>query len=638
MRVEMYFQGLIILLSIVNCYKGEHSCCCAYHIALVLPDDVSPDIIKSAMAVVQNINEDERILPDISLQLHYSNNSVTYAAEIESIGHYNITALVGLFQLSDIQAHYPLAIPSRMNIPLLLSGSPHFRAFNKRTYPDLYNLVRPSTYIRFYRSAYSFLVRTVKTGVNFFSEGNDIDYNFRVSFVAATRSKTFRLLCRAYLREQVWPDYLWMVAYHQAEDLISYWSRLPPSSCTTEEILEGVVFYHEKLTPEDAGTVLVSGLNYEQLVHDVYNSTIDSQLNPYRNILHDAIWAVALTLNASLEQNHSTINKSQLMDDLSTLSFSGASGRVQFYSYKIRSSAAVVLYYQISNRTKVPFKNPLPSFRQTEYLPLFVIFFISNTASFIFITITMVLYCCYRKKPIIKSTSFSLSMLMFTGCYLLLIYLVFIQARISPRQPDLTAAYFRTDCLVYMWLNGIGIPSVMIFATLLVKMARVYHIFSAYRRLQDKSASDTALFLYVMLLMLPTVVILISWTVEMQNAYGLLRCARTTNFFLWLSLLSVYFIILMLTVVVVAILTRNIRYKNFKDTKKVNALVLILLLFYSLSIPFWIYLQLTGSAYTSRAILLQVAHTSIIVGCIGLLFVPKIYPLLKEAVAQRFSH
>ena len=74
----------------------------------------------------------------------------------------------------------------------------------------------------------------------------------------------------------------------------------------------------------------------------------------------------------------------------------------------------------------------------------------------------------FHNEPSVKSTSVSFSMLIFTGCYVHILYVVYL---------TLNREYYTVDlCMVLVWLSGSGLSMPLIFATILVKMLsqRVY--------------------------------------------------------------------------------------------------------------------------------------------------------------------
>ena len=76
--------------------------------------------------------------------------------------------------------------------------------------------------------------------------------------------------------------------------------------------------------------------------------------------------------------------------------------------------------------------------------------------------------------------------------------------------------------------------------------------------------------------------------------------------------------------------TRKIRYKNLKDTKKVNALIFVLILTISITLSYWLVLRAIKLNDTVLDhVVLHIGHIGVY-ELMGFLFMPKIYPLMKE--------
>ena len=119
--------------------------------------------------------------------------------------------------------------------------------------------------------------------------------------------------------------------------------------------------------------------------------------------------------------------------------------------------------------------------------------------SFIFITTVFILYIIFRKEKEIKATSVTISMCMFLGCYILVLYL-----------PLLLFSENSFSCHLLAWLSFIGIPFLLIMATLFAKMLRVYLIFSDPISYKQKIFSDRFLLLYIVLFVSPNFLVLVS--------------------------------------------------------------------------------------------------------------------------------
>ena len=94
------------------------------------------------------------------------------------------------------------------------------------------------------------------------------------------------------------------------------------------------------------------------------------------------------------------------------------------------------------------------------------------------------------------------------------------------------------------------------------------------------------------------------------------------------GLLSVYLLILIKALVVVAILTRKVRRQHFKDTKKVNILSFILYLGIIITYCYWALLQVMQTERHIAALSVYVPHSVVIILFQSLLFVPKVVPPL----------
>ena len=86
-----------------------------------------------------------------------------------------------------------------------------------------------------------------------------------------------------------------------------------------------------------------------------------------------------------------------------------------------------------------------------------------------FITIIFIAYVYFRNEPEIKATSFSVSLCMFLGYYLMLLFVPFLLMESQPEEELGLSGDFLCNTLVI--LSGVGIPCVLILAFLFVKMA-----------------------------------------------------------------------------------------------------------------------------------------------------------------------
>lgn len=671
-------------LACLACFGFEFCLSAAtVNIGLVLQENTATELLQAVIATVEVINNDTSIVSDKTLKL------LTYTTSYDQFvpnTQENIVAFVGLFQLSEILFYYPASVASRQNLPILISGASDPRVFSNKGHPHLFHLVQPAT--ETIKQALQFTsaqewkqlslitdifdyqnfdtarqLRQISSQENsqmevqFYSVSiqEDMEYVLQsletnILLVAMSAPNIFKLLCKAYLNGTTWPEFVWIVLYVHFEDLLAFSDA--SIECDPRAIVEGVIFAHQVLSPEETDIILASGLTYEELVSDVYKSTLGSCYNSHRNVLHDSVWATALALNACSCMNRS-INDCKLNDILPKLSFSGATGRVDFLPTLNERATTKTVMYQIVNGSKLVFKNCSAEASHFDRIGLnlnimlepssspgwFILLILCVFLCFIFVSVVLVLYCHYRHKDSIKSTSFSLSLMIFVGCYLILLYQVITNMFFLPQYKSLNkyTSYKVFECFVRIWLHALGVPSILIFATLLVKIARVYYIFLSPPTL--KFSSNTALFMYVVVLMIPNTIVLVLWTIDTAQGDGLAKCTGAQHILLWLFLIAAYLLAILLALVILALLTRRIRYKNFKDTKKVNGLVLFLIYTYTFTLFYWMLTwRLNGSETFISKIILNIGHILIVSECVGMLFVPKVYPLVKEAVTTKRSN
>ncbi len=189
----------------------------------------------------------------------------------------------------------------------------------------------------------------------------------------------------------------------------------------------------------------------------------------------------------------------------------------------------------------------------------------------ILITLTLFLYIYYRNEPEVKATSWSLSLLMFLGCYLIVIYLILttLRSRLAP------FLHFSL-CSLLVWTSGMGISYTLILAVILVKLVRIYRIFYLHDNI-GKLCSDTALAGYVILLLIPTAIILTVMTVlapYKQSTISAIHTHYVEVQYVCMGDLSHYFtalifytLLLSLFIVFAAIKTRKLQHRNFRDAK-----------------------------------------------------------------------
>ena len=254
---------------------------------------------------------------------------------------------------------------------------------------------------------------------------------------------------------------------------------------------------------------------------------------------------------------------------------------------------------------------------------------------FLYITAVFVLYLYFYKEPEIRATSVSVSLCMFTGCYLLLILNILLLVKVTT-----------FVCNLQTWLSGIGISNLLIFATLFMKMFRVYIIFLKPLSFKKKLLSNPALFIFILLILLPQALILLLWAavdtfksvqLEFILDHRLMvteRCS-SNHTLVWLLLLLIYILFVMIILIVLAFKSSKIRYENFQDTKATNAFTFLAIFITITTLIFWLFFRNLGvektfTSFVKASYTLCISHTLLAFLCPTFLFLPKVYPPSKR--------
>ena len=600
----------------------------------------------------------------------------------------NIVAIIGMFFNKEIEIFSPLADKFNISLQLLTSMSP--KIFNRERFPQQFHMVQSTSVL--VRALFSLMEFYNWTGPSVITSGSDPLYLLITEEILTTSkqnpSKTIKkvynylaedrltsniviismniknavnLICTAHSKDLVWPKYAWIVLSHSVNDFILHATAFENNTnCIASHIMEGIIFIHRHLTVQNHDSKLISGLTYNNLSRMLQHRSLAPKVNPYAYVLHDAIWTVALALNES--------NETDISATLNDIDFTGASGPVKFVNNERAGLAVDIVQVRSENITQLgkyvnnnlTIMNHIRDFHPTRIQTrstqsastAYVAISYSNMIlCTIFTTLVLGFYLHFRERPAIKATSTLISMMIFLSCYLTLFYMSILNVVSLPLYWNLSDSYHAFTCIIRIWLNGLAIPTNLAISTLIVKMIRVYRIFKM--RIFKKPSSirgckchyDSLLFLQIFLFMIPNLVILILWstvdTYEIKIIYYYRDAASgevlaveqcdSDYLLVWLILLLLYLVILMVSLVVVAVKTRKIRYKNFKDTKKVNALIFMVVPTIVLALSYWFIIRsIQDSNPVTEHAVLQIGTSAMVYELMGFLFVPKIYPLIKE--------
>ena len=303
------------------------------------------------------------------------------------------------------------------------------------------------------------------------------------------------------------------------------------TECSEDELLqamEGVFLLDYRLQVDD-DTVLESGWNYGEFrqryadrLEEYAQITNNSlQVSIYGNSFYDQVWTFARAPNNSLPSIHSgnlsfsdyTFGKTETISriirhELMNLSFQGAAGRIKFDDNRNIPSSVDIM--QIQNGTAIligtydPFHNNITHQKFPKNIPddTFRTFYILlppwlggcilvvQIILLCLITTNTVLLLWWREESEIKASSPILSIPIMVGCYLLCAASIILAVKMIIVRNMILLTFL---CNLTLWLTLIGID--LIFATLLLRLLILFHIFRTFHR-TGKLWSDKYLFLY----------------------------------------------------------------------------------------------------------------------------------------------
>ena len=473
----------------------------------------------------------------------------------------------------------------------------------------------------------------------------------RIVFASVEATVAVEIICLAYQEDMTWPNYVWIFPDHYIEDLLFY----------ANDVCDG--------------EILRSALERVYLLHfHLSSSNATLTPNPYVNVMHDSIQAFALALNMTmvhlqamnltLEDYH--LGKSDITDilqnEMMSLSFTGVLGRVEFDNNRerqtrvdiiqIRNGSALLVgnYDPVSRETVLEnYSNPMDDMLNNEIpriyihspLPLTVLLSTVTGVCIILTTIVLALFLYYRKAVEVKATSLPLSLLMILGCYLLFMSTLFHTVS------DAIVNHGPFFCNAVIWCAGLGIH--FIFGAVLVRMLRIYRIFGFFRKMGGKRWSDWFLCIVVFSIVGAEAMLLLVWLVAdvltVRDVETFQATASPPHYevvqFCYSEYLGVWTIVvfgevgvLISVVAFLAFKTRKIRQKHFKDTKKVNIYLFMMIMLICVLIPFWFVLRAVKDNAAS-IVVLYLGYGGTATLCQLLLFVPKVLPPLIRDILPK---
>lgn len=466
-----------------------------------------------------------------------------------------------------------------------------------------------------------------------------INSKVKIIIVSLSAEETIKLLCTVHKKGLVWPQYAWIFHSFQTEDLLEQQTE---SVCDIKDAINGVFLISDQPHLERK---LMSGITFSSYYRQYLSSLSETELehnvtlrpNEYAQLLYNLVWAMAIALNKTSNNCLDMDAEVKAYDWVFRIFHIRNQRHVLIGTMHYGNSSISATSFNASILENAP-KGELPVAAEYPSLAYTVILGLQIALMAVFVTLILALYIYFRKEPEIKATSFTLSLLMFAGCYFNLMYLSLLFYA-NHMLHSLNISRDNAVCLGIQWLSGPGISLPLILATLLVKMLRIYHIFHNTKLHLGCYCSDLALALYVLLILLPDILINLIWVIidpyqvlfnhQVQGSHiHLKKTCKSRYQKPFFGVLCVYLLVLVIILMAVAIITRKVRMQHFKDTKKVNILSFILGSGIIITFSCWILVQTLDIKRYIAALTVHIPHSVLIIVCLGLLFVPKVFPPL----------
>ena len=485
-------------------------------------------------------------------------------------------------------------------------------------------------------------------------------------YVLLSPVETAMLICGAYEYGLRWPDYGWVVPDTSLENAGFALTR----DCGPQ-VAEGIVSFQTTKAPAESVSVVIV---QNKTCHNHKESDEAVNGNIYARAMYDSVHTIDFALNDAYPEilqyysqysgthtHHSKLDSQRKVSELLRRALDNSSSENTFFDrpgtvvavYQIIAGSHLQLAVYYPQKTALVFANfsnvSLPSERLERVyriLPAHIDAILSTSlvCCVLFIFVNMCLYIYYRRAPEMKASGVGISMMIYVSCYVMCIGSG-IDLKTSTYIVKHSAACTGVLWAIHPWGD-------IILATLLVQVGRIYHIFSHFGRIK-KFATDRNLLAVIFLIVFGKTLILSLWTaldeyrivdVEIYHSggkppyYEVIQQCYSDHFVVWNSITIGYSAILISFVVLVSYKTRKIHRKDFKNTKKINIFLAVVVSATAVLLPLWWVFRSVDNTVMSRIVIVSL-YLLLPVSCQACLFCPKTLPPLQrsfsKAVCQR---
>lgn len=511
-----------------------------------------------------------------------------------------------------------------------------------------------------------------------------IKNEFRIVVLLVGTDLLSKMLCIAHEHDYSHPAYQYVVDTEVIEAVNSTEFELESRSynCSRNQVrkmLIGSIQVNHQIERLD-NLDTKSGISL-QTFNELYNGTVHSfnmneteeiPIEPslYGSLFYDAVWSLALALDAVSnvtdlalynfgQPNVTDLIKAKLLG----LDFEGISGRIQFnettghvdqnatYSLLNEENITDFAYYRKEN-DNVTFYPPFSyedvfiSDRFDEIIltvpkPLTYFVLVVILFGFLLTLVLNILTCVYHNVGSVKASSINMSQVAFSACYIHVLSML-LAVLIYGFTDEINS---RAVCKIQHLLDfSLSIGLTTLLGTICMRIWRLHRIFNHYRN-PGKRLSDRYLILSIAIIVAIDLALTVpaffsdQYRPEAEETRSnnvvimIVTCKRSSSgyFILWFSASLLVSTALLITIFVLAILTRKIPQKNFK-TKSTMYLSYTLTAVVPPAIGIYFMSSYLGG-YASMVLrfctLCLLLLCLIIIPC-AMLFSPPLLPILKK--------
>ncbi len=517
---------------------------------------------------------------------------------------------------------------------------------------------------------------------NFYPIYDIVTSKARIVFLFTSPEHSRRIMCLAYHTNMVYPSYQWVLMGQRLSNVANKHANVEyqggkitcsPTAVSNTALEKAFTInyqtYMTDVRSKQCHMFTKLNLSFQEIQERCIadNLTSDELFN-WNYVMYDAVWTWAVVLNKLLYNQTTSIcmDKQWIKETFYSVDFQGMSSRITFNVssgfvnrpvnlFSTTGSKETCIATFTSNGTIVTH-----SLQNTETISDSVTvvglpqkgivgFFLTIICiEFFTVVVLHILTLLYRQSKYLKASSPKLIQVAFLGEYIfILAFLLYSVQRINVYSISEGTIICR---LLWMWLLPLCFTLKM--GIVIVRTWRIYRIFKHYLN-PGRFISNPALLTILLAMVGINIVYAIIWTavdpmkfeyveytVENGPTSELFmhqRC-RAVNIYVWLGIAFTYMIVLLLTMIVLSVLTRDIPNRTFTTTSLRAFSYLFSATFITGFCVYYFFLLFDPGGYNSvgaEYIVLCVMFNILVLIFLAFVIVPPIVPILRNALTKR---